>query len=383
MAIYKLYPQQDATIYSSFPLMNTGLDPILEVNNITPSPSYENQVARSLVKFNQDEIDEVIDSKVSGSLFEAYFKMHIADAEGLLLQSVIEAYPIYESWMNGEGMFADDPENINGVSWVYKNYYDGDNWAITNLPPYVKNSFLDDNIGGETWFTGSDHPGIGDLKATQSLGLKLPYDLNLNVTNALKVWYSSSKDINDTYTNIPNNGFIVKWEDSIEFNTTSSVQPSFRFYSIDTHTIYPPELEIKWDDSLYITGSLPPLNTNNVFIGIKNNPGKFYIDSVNKFRVNARPTYPSRVYQTSSIYTNNYALPRQSYWALKDIDTNEYVIDFDEQFTKLSCDSKGNYFTLYMKGLEPERNYSILIKTIINGETIIKNDNYYFKIING
>ena len=93
--------------------------------------------------------------------------------------------------------------------------------------------------------------------------------------------------------------------------------------------------------------------------------------------------YPPRVYQVSSVYTNNYALPRQSYWALKDIDTNEYVIDFDEQYTKLSCDNKGNYFTLYMNGLEPERNYSILIKTIIDGETIIKNDNYYFKIING
>ena len=383
MAIYKLFPQQDATIYSSYPLMNAGLDSILEVNNITPSPSYENQVARSLVKFNQDEIDEVIDSKVSSSLFEAYLKMYIADAEGLLLQSNIEAYPLYESWMNGEGRFEDDPENTNGVSWIYRDYYNGNNWSFTNLPPYVKNSFPDDNIGGGTWFTGSNHPGMGNLKATQSLDLKLPYDLNLDVTNTLKAWYSSSKDINDTYINIPNNGFIIKWEDSIEFNTTSSVQPSFRFYSIDTHTIYPPELVIKWDDSTYITGSLPSLNSNDIFIGIKNNPGRFYRDSINKFRVNARPMYPPRVYQTSSIYTNNYALPSQSYWALKDIDTNEYVIDFDEQFTKLSCDNRGNYFTLYMNGLEPERNYSILIKTIINGETIIKNDNYYFKIING
>ena len=41
MAIYKLFPQQDATIYSSYPLMNAGLDSILEVNNITPSPSYK------------------------------------------------------------------------------------------------------------------------------------------------------------------------------------------------------------------------------------------------------------------------------------------------------------------------------------------------------
>ena len=33
MAIYKLFPEKDAAIYSAYPAMNTGLDPILEVNN--------------------------------------------------------------------------------------------------------------------------------------------------------------------------------------------------------------------------------------------------------------------------------------------------------------------------------------------------------------
>jgi hypothetical protein len=36
-----------------------------------------------------------------------------------------------------------------------------------------------------------------------------------------------------------------------------------------------------------------------------------------------------------------------------------------------------------MSGLEPERYYKILIKTLINGSTIIFDDNYYFKVING
>jgi len=36
-----------------------------------------------------------------------------------------------------------------------------------------------------------------------------------------------------------------------------------------------------------------------------------------------------------------------------------------------------------MNGLEPERFYSILIKTTINGSTMVFDDNYYFKIING
>jgi hypothetical protein len=33
--------------------------------------------------------------------------------------------------------------------------------------------------------------------------------------------------------------------------------------------------------------------------------------------------------------------------------------------------------------LEPERNYKILVKTTISGSTIIKDDKYYFKVING
>ena len=63
--------------------------------------------------------------------------------------------------------------------------------------------------------------------------------------------------------------------------------------------------------------------------------------------------------------------------------TNEFVINFDDNYTQISSDANGNYFTVYMSGLEPERYYKILIKTIINGSTIISDDNYYFKVING
>jgi hypothetical protein len=65
------------------------------------------------------------------------------------------------------------------------------------------------------------------------------------------------------------------------------------------------------------------------------------------------------------------------------LDTNEFVIDFDDQYTQLSADGTSSYFTLYMNGLEPERYYKILIKSIIDGSTIIFDDNYYFKIVNG
>ena len=44
MAVYKIFPTQDATLYSLFPSMNTGLDEIIEATTTTfaysdPNPS--------------------------------------------------------------------------------------------------------------------------------------------------------------------------------------------------------------------------------------------------------------------------------------------------------------------------------------------------------
>jgi hypothetical protein len=36
-----------------------------------------------------------------------------------------------------------------------------------------------------------------------------------------------------------------------------------------------------------------------------------------------------------------------------------------------------------MNGLEPERYYKILVKTVINNSTIIFDNNFFFKVING
>jgi hypothetical protein len=64
------------------------------------------------------------------------------------------------------------------------------------------------------------------------------------------------------------------------------------------------------------------------------------------------------------------------------LNTEEIVVDYDTAYTKISCDSNGNYFDIYMNGLEPERYYKVLFKTILsNGETIISDNNHYFKVV--
>ena len=52
MAVYKLFPEKDSSIYSGFSLMNTGIDEILEVSTFYNSTSPE--VSRYLIKFSQN-----------------------------------------------------------------------------------------------------------------------------------------------------------------------------------------------------------------------------------------------------------------------------------------------------------------------------------------
>ena len=224
---------------------------------------------------------------------------------------------------------------------------------------------------------------MNNLRSTQSFSLRSDKDLNVDVTNAVKVWYSSSKNLASGLFDIHNEGFIVKWTSSLEFQQTTALTPQLSYYSVDTNTIYPPQLEIKWRDYSYETGSLFVIYTPQLFVALENNPGVFYSESINQFRLNCRPQFPVRTFETASAYTKNYALPSSSYYAIKDLDTNEFVVDFDTTFTQISCDASGSYFTVYMNGLEPERYYSILVKTIVDDNTLVLDENYYFKVVNG
>jgi hypothetical protein len=62
--------------------------------------------------------------------------------------------------------------------------------------------------------------------------------------------------------------------------------------------------------------------------------------------------------------------------------TNEYVINFDNDYTQISSNTNGNYFDVYMSGLEPERYYKILVKTnLATGEIVDIDNNNTFKLV--
>ena len=374
MAIYKLFPSKDATIYSRYPAKNTGLDEILDVSIEDAQTSGNPQASRYLIQFSSTEITDVLTNKVSGSSWSASLSNYLAYGDGLNIDTTLDFYPISGSWVMGTGKFAYSPEYTNGVSWVYRGVSGSNAWSTSSFSPFVTASY-GSTAGGGTWYTASVNPSIVPTVTTsQTFTYFDDFDITANVTNIVRAWTSSL---------IENNGIIVKQR--TEFVNDPNYNITLRYFSRDTHTIYPPSLDIKWRDYNFNTGSSTStiLNELPATIALNENPGVFYPESINRFRVNSRPEYPSRIYQTASLYTTNYYLPTASYYAIKDLDTNEYVVNFDEQFTQLSADDKSSYFDLYMNGLQPERYYSILIKTTINGSTLVFDNDYNFKIING
>jgi hypothetical protein len=364
MAIYKIFPEQSATLYSYYPTLNTGLDEILELSTFE---SYEstNEVSRILIKFPTDEIGDIITNKIGTASFDAYLKTSLANASELPLNYTIYSYPLATNWNVGTGRLANSPITTDGASWIYKDQLSGSTWFTAGIfPTGTTGSYqTGSNVGGGLWYTGSSYV------ATQSFTNKTTKNIELKITNTVKAWNSSS---------IENYGTIIKHENSIEF--TSAPKFETKYFSDNTHTIYPPCLELRWND-FYYSSSLTQASSIDIIATLANNINEYQQDAVQRFRVNVRDKYPARAFTTSSVYLNNKILPTSSYWSIKDLDTEEIVVDFDTSYTKISADNNGNYFDVYMNGLEPERYYQLILKTIISGSTLVLNDNYYFKVI--
>jgi hypothetical protein len=365
MAVYKIFPEKSATIYSFYPTLNTGLDEILEVSTFE-SINSTNEVSRALIKFPSSDIALVM-GLVGTSSFDSHLNLYIANATSIPSQFSLEAHALSQDWSHGTGRLGNVPITTDGVSWTYKTQLNSNPWSISSYPSGTTASYdANGNAGGGNWYTTSS------LFASQLFGPKVnPKDISLTVTQMVNAWH---------YSVIPNYGFIIKNSPSIEFTTASKFE--LKYFSEHTHTIYPPCLEIRWSDTTYNTGSLSVVTSSYFTAVINNNKAEYQQGSVQKFRVAVRDEYQATTFRTSLGFGNQKCLPSSSYWSIKDLDTEETVVDYDFGYTKIGCDGISNYFTVYMNGLEPERYYKILLKTILSsGETIVSDKDYIFKVI--
>tara|TARA_R110001583_G_scaffold56572_1_gene170620 strand:+ start:3113 stop:4216 length:1104 start_codon:yes stop_codon:yes gene_type:complete len=355
-----IFPSQDTWISSgsstiineSFKNQNFGKDQILEVRKDFFNKKFHHQT-RALVQFSGTEFTAMSQSIVTGHITNPKFFLKLYEVEGnsnLSDEYTLHIQPISQSWTEGTGKFGDNPKNIIGCSWENRNnIINGDTttWATTGA------SIL--NVSGST-------QGFRNESA----------DIEVEVTNMVNMWLGSQ---------VNNNGMLIRIRGSQETDETTFC--NLKFFGKNTHTIYPPRLEVRWDDHKPITGSNTGSLNQLTSSGLVDN--HLYLRGLQEsYKENDRVRFRigSRKKHIQKTFTNSVHVPSGSYipegsgsYAIKDITTNDFIIPFSE-YTSISCDTEGMYFNQWMDGFYPDRVYKILLKlkTDDEQEKIFDND---------
>ena len=395
---YFEFGKRDTTLYSggTTASRNTGHDEILEINKVVNDDNTVANVSRVLIDFDLTYISSSIQSGLIPSTAKFYLNLYDAKSDEVEPEQKLNIYMVSGSWTQGTGKLDHNPVTSDGASYQYRNH--------DSETPWITGSVLTD---GGAWFTASYASG-------QEYGVSSSYDLTFdkkdvraNVTDLVKNWvYSSSI--------YPNNGFIVKREDSGSYGNNHATASfdydsgqegdgtrlgNLQYFSRETHTIYPPKLEVVWDDSSFSTGSLSALSSTDLERGkvyFQNLKAEYKESSKVRLRVVGRELYPSSSFSTTPGELAVKFFPSHSasagvpsgdgaFYSVLDTETEEVIIPFGSG-SKISCDSTSNYFNLQMDGLQAERNYRFVIKVVSGSKTSDEqinfyDDNYEFRVV--
>ena len=292
MAYYSIFPEKDATIYSHPNRigLNTGGDEILELLEEKSSNKEIYYPSRILIKFKNNEIKDVIENKLTGKIIskqknncQVDLEVFSTEHKSLHANHIVQVYAVSQSWDEGTGRFLNNPSSSNGTTWDMRTSTGSSARSIWSTSSFATNSTgscCDYMIsGGGTWWTGTNYVAENSFQNADNL------DLSLNVTNFIQ-YFSSSYYQGEVYPNgIENEGFIIKKPIATECDASSSFG-ELRYYSVDTHTIYPPKLTFKWDDSSYSHSGT--ILSSSLFLSLYNNKQEFQRKSKQRFRLTTR-----------------------------------------------------------------------------------------------
>lgn len=329
---------KDASIYLQQPSQNTGLDEILEVSK-TYYGSLKD-IAHTLIKFDTTDL---VSSIASGEVTMSAADMILRECESIEIPMdyTLYAYAVTQSWDMGIGTRF-DKISTDGTTW--NSVTTAQDWlSLENHSADTTGSY---NGKGGTWFTGSFSSQTFSYESS---------DVSMDVKTTMDEWVAGT---------LPNEGFIIKHDTTLENDTNDYGQ--LKFFSKETNTIYQPKLRIGWDDSLFSTGSLTELTSDDIHVTFKRLKSKYRVGSTPEIKVFGREKYPLKTYTNTYAYNDVKYLPSTTYYQVKDIITDEVIIPFSD-YTKVSCDSTGNFFKLNLTNWETQRDYYLEIKVDRDG----------------
>jgi len=352
MAYYFLTASKDATVYLQQPNQNTGLDEILEISKVYFGNVKD--VSHALIKFETGFLSASL-SNGSKKLQEATLLMKEAQSEEIPLEYTIFANAVYQSWEMGIGTRF-DAVTTKGVTW---NYREGDTklvWDDDNIRASYTSASVNNGAGGTWWSYESASQAFNYEKG----------DIQMDVRPILKSWMSGS---------IPNEGFLLRYD--LEKEKDVEDYGIVRLFSKETFTIYQPKIRIGWDDQTFQTGSLLPLTAEDIKVGIKNFKKEYKKETTNKLRIIGRELFPLKTFANKFSYNDVKYLPQTTYYQIKDFSSDDIIIPFSN-YSKISCDTDGNFINLDFSNWEANRTYKIEFKVDLDGNAQYLDDDLTF-----
>jgi len=351
---YFTFGEKDTTLYENSGSLNAGLDEILEIRKDVSDAGDTISTTRALIRFDISYISSsIVSNNITNPKF--YLNLYDANSHNLSTSQSLYAYPVSQSWTMGDGRSYDNPVTTEGASWKYRHgVTDGGIWGEASS-------------SGGTWIDGDGYV------ASHSIGHSTT-DIRMNVTDIVNRWLEGT---------VSNEGFLVKRSGSNSLSGSDEGSTTrfgnLSFFSSDTHTKYPPTLETVWDDSKWSTGSLSALSQANIedmTIYMKGLRPEYKEKSKVRFRLVGRERFPEKTYSTTpSNLTVKYLPSGSSYYSIKDAETADVVVPYGSG-SKLSCDSTGNYFNLWLDGYQPERYYTLEFR-VQSGSGVDQTNQYF------
>tara|TARA_R110001583_G_scaffold19643_5_gene76705 strand:- start:1231 stop:2388 length:1158 start_codon:yes stop_codon:yes gene_type:complete len=376
-----IFPTQDTWISSgsstvtgeSFTDQNFGRDQILEVKKQFFNFSFDFPT-RTLVNFSGTEFTELSSSAADGTITsnaEYYLRLYEAEGNAEMTETyTLAIQPISQSWTEGTGKFGDNPKNTNGCSFDNRSNPSGGTaipWAEAGLSTgsiYLNADIVDGVVVHNDVISSS----------VQTFSNQSP-DINVEVTDMVKMWFTGSQE---------NYGMLIRFSGSQE--TDNETFGHLKFFSRNTHTIFSPRLEVRWDDHIACSGSNTGSLTELTMSGLADN--FLYMQGLReeyregervKFRVGARKRYIQKSFTTSvQTVTGSFITEGSGSYAIKDVATDEFIVPFSS-YTSMSCDENGNYFNQWLDGFYPDRVYKIQLKlNYDDGQEQVFDDDFEF-----
>ena len=371
------YAESDATVYEGLETVNTGLDEILQIGKSIGTDGSTLQKSRALVKFNKDEITNVV-SKYNVNVNSCKFvlQLYTSYAKNLPAQYTIDAKMIAQPWTNGTGFLASNPIISNGVQWnePYSNWsldsQSGSLWISSSQQIELGSSgiLVSGSGKGGSWLYST---GSTSFSSSAAFSYQTT-DLTLDVSNLMLKWISGSNS-----QSIDNNGFLLKFSDADDLDST--VTGYINFFSRETHTIYVPRLTMYWDQSAY-SSSLSSVDLESYTVFTKMKP-EYKDTEIARIRIYSRNKYPQKsptnLFPTQTVNK----LPITTYYSVMDAATDEVIIPYDDIYTKVSCDNTSNFIYIDMNSFMPERYYRLQFKIVDGFTEQYIDDDIYFKVV--